>query len=229
MLRKGSFFLILALSGCFFAPPPPSAAGYLYLTQADNPDGYSDPAYACVGERVQVRYIVEGTPSATLSADPADVLAPALSATQVSGEKTLEFEVLGPTTLLLDYQEGVSSARLELVPADICTGFPIDLLRYFTGTLVQSTPTQEALSRQLAFYWNEAGLGATLSGGNTYGDELQLSCSADSETDTLSCAGIDANFTLNAAVSANGLTGDYGGSLEGSVSSSTFSGTFDFR
>ena len=123
----------------------------------------------------------------------------------------------------------MSSAQLELVPADICTGFPTDLLRRFTGALVQDTPTQETLPRQLAFYWDEAGLGATLSGGNTYGDELQLSCSADSETDTLSCAGTDADFTLNAAVSADGLTGNYGGSLEGSVSSSTFSGTFDFR
>ncbi len=221
--------LTLTLGGCFPSAPPP-ARGYLTLIQPRDLDNYGAATYACVGDRVQLRYELERVASATLSANPTDALAPALNATQVFGEDTLSFEVLGATTLTLDYQEDVTTRRLELIPESVCADLPTDLLKRFTGTLQQETPEPRTLERRLEFFWRDAGLEAVLFENEPYyGYDVQLRCSAESETASVNCAGVDTDFSLNATLSTNGLTGSYQGSTQGSVLTSTFAGTFTFR
>ena len=226
-------FLMSLLAGCFFSPPPPTSTdvyGVISLTQPDDVGGYSKVIYACAGDSVLLRYKLVGIERATLSATPADALSPALPETQVTGEQTLMFEVLRGAILTLDYRistryTGISEEQLELIPADICTGFPSTPLGSFTGTLMQETPAPQTLDRTFKLYWRESGLKALLSADDRY--EISLDCSVNSANNTLNCA--NTGLTLNINVEADGLTGSYKGSTEGSVSSGTFSGTFDFR
>lgn len=231
-----SFAMLLGLAGCFFIPPSTPVYGMISLilpSDARGTSGYSDydaTAYACIGDPIEVHYRIEGDASATLSADPADALSPALPATQVAGDAIFfGFRVRRVATVMLDYRGGAAEARLELVPSDVCTGFPTDLLRRFTGKLAQTAPTPQTLPRQLAFYWRESGLEATLSGSDTNGYKLQLQCTANSSANSVSCTGVDADFSLEATVSEDGLTGSYEGTTSGSVSSSPFSGTLSFE
>ena len=229
-----SALTLLSLTGCFLIGASDSAFGSVSLILPNETSGahdyadYSETAYACVGDPVEVRYWLGGTDRATLSASPADALSPALSATEVSNEATLAgFEVVGAATLTLEYAGGTDEARLELIPADICTGLPADLLSLFTGTLMQNSPTSETLTRQLTFYWREAGLSAILSGSGPY--ELRLGCTADSETNSVRCSGVDTDFSLSATLSADGLTGSYQGRSQSSVATGAFSGTLNFK
>ena len=221
------------LTGCFFSPPPPTstdAYGVISLTQPDDVGGYSKVTYACIGDTVSLRYKLVGIESATLRATPANALSPALPETRVTGTETLEFEVLRGATLTLDYRvgawyTGISEEQLELIPADICTGFPSTPLGSFTGTLEQTVPSAQTLARTLELYWRESGLKAVLSDDGAQG--VWLDCSASSVNDMLSCT--DTNLTLNINVEADGLTGSYEGTTSGSVSSSPFSGTLNFK
>ena len=232
MLRSFVFYsvLCLALAGCYSTSSVP-ASGEVTLLKPDYAAEYYGLRYACEGEQIQIRYALEGVKTATLSASPENALSPALPATQVSGGGVLTFEVKDSAIITLmyegnrSYDDGTDEAELELIPFDLCTGFPINLFTEFTGTLRQETPAAQRLERQLSFEFSRRGFGAILRNGQGYA--LWLECTTDLRNNAVSCS--DDTFSLDATVNSEGLTGRYEGQSQGAVSTGSFSGTLDFE
>ncbi len=221
--------LCLALAGCYSTSSVP-ANGEVTILKPDYEAEFYGPRYACAGDEIQIQYELEGVETAILSASPEDALSPALPATQISGDGTLTFEVQDSATVTLTYEsdrsydDGIEEAELELIPFDLCTGFPINIFNKFTGTLQQETPAALTLERQLGFQFSQRGFGLVLRG-DQYA--MWLECSTDLSNNSVSCS--DDDFSLDAIVSAEGLTGRYQGSTQDVVSTGSFSGTLDFK
>lgn len=215
---------LFGLAGCFGS----SSGGFdtLDLAVPDRPGAFRGVTYLCANDRIALRYNAERG-RATLNASPTDALKPALPTTQVTGSKVLNFKFLRPVTVTLDAPEGVEEVRLAFAPDDVCANFPAPLVGDFTGTLIQSEPETQHLERRLSFVWEGELLAQLRQADEPFNPQLE--CTADSADSTVRCKSVAEDFSLEATVTANGLTGRYRGSVQGSASVGPFSGTLDLE
>ena len=222
--------LLATLTGCGGGNSAPSISGLEVVRLSGSDDYGRGPfVYICSGETLTLKW---GTfyPSYILDITPSYAASPPVNNQQFTEQRELNVTLVDAATITLSASEGkVDERDLTLIPSYLCDDFPLPLVGKFTGILTQTEPTAQTLERRLSLEWKgnsrkpwlEAEL---LEAGEQFG--LELECNPDVALQTLSCTNLF--FELTATLTSEGLTGNYEGVARDSVSSSTFSGTFDF-
>lgn len=212
--------------------PPPLPELFVLTLNDDEEYGYyySDSVFACEGESVLVRWNTFEGNGGTLTTEPAGNLDPDLRNRAVTSTGELTTVVLGEVVIIFRVGSDPDAQReIQLIPPDLCTGFPVDVVGRYEGTLDQTDPDVRTLERALRFYWDGDALRATLSS-DTAAD--QLTCTAFVDDDRLVCRDGevgDERLLLDGLLTAAGYQGSYQGLNEGAGVVTPFAGSFDFQ
>ncbi len=238
---------IAGLASLFASMPPPLDLNARTLNNFGD-RGYEHPIYACRGETITLSWSGPGE-ALTLRAEPAGSFQPPLER-RVESYGTLQATVQGRAEVTLSRGRNESfTLPLELVPERLCADFDFPLVGFYKGTLVQASPTADALTRQLALYVAapssadentkngadpsaaEPVLYLTTGENVAHSPQLVARCTLAADTaqlDYLSEGDDGSRFQVNAQIVERGLSGSYSGVSVGIGSAIPFSGTLSF-
>lgn len=211
------------------------------IVTANDDERYAYPidqeaVFACLNEKVRLEWGIPDASSVTLTATPSGNLNPDLNKRKTESYSTLETVALGDVVVSLEAGDLKIDVALKLLSEDVCTGFPINLITNFEGTLQQTLPETALLKRQLELRWRgnalQARVSDTVTNEDGYITESLANCQLFPEEDRLVClAGDEANprLRLEGIVTAEGFAGSYQGFDESTGSAISFEGTFDFK
>ena len=231
---------IASLLATVTVPIPSARLTVTTLNDFGYPYG-SDQVYACRDETINLSWDTYSYVSTLeLSARPAEHLSPALTLREVDATGQLGVTVLDNAELKLSANDDNpdSTVDVRLLPDTLCTSFNFPLAGWYSGTLEQTSPSPETLSRELRLYVQEAKASElTLlidTNTNFYFDQYNDSpptCQLRVEEAALRCAGneTDSSFTFDAQITESGLVGRYSGTSTNVNSVVPFAGTFTFE
>lgn len=195
--------------------------------------------FACLNEKVKLEWDVpDAENDVILTTLPSGNLSPGFENQQVEKSGALDMSVLGGATVTLKWGALELEIALELLSEDICTGFPLNLIADFEGTLEQTSPEVASLARRLNLRWQGNALQTRLTDTvvneyGSYGAKGLANCQVFPAEDKLIC--LEGNETnprlrLEGTITAEGFVGSYKG-FERSATGSriSFEGTFDFK
>jgi hypothetical protein len=233
-LALGIISLAGILSILATSPLPPD--GYLYIVTLNNPEAFSNDygggeSFACKDDFVKVGWELKVSKKALLSTIPVDGVEPGLNEKTLSGTGEEQVKVIAQTDFLFDTISDsypTFTYKLNLLPNDICTGFPVRPVGIFSGKLEQTIPTSATLPRDLQLQWNGSSLLAIVRSDQT---SISSSCTLDATSDSISCENERDGtvlFKLEGQMSATGFAGSYEGISTDLNSQLPFAGTFSF-
>jgi hypothetical protein len=214
---------------------------YFAIITANNEELYAHPideeaVFACLDEKVKLDWSIPDTSSVTLTATPSGNLNPDLNKQKAESYGTLETVALGDVVVTLEAGDLKIDVALKLLPQEVCTGFPINLIANFEGELRQTLPETASLKRQLELRWRgnalQARIADTVTNEDGYITASLTNCQLFPDEDELICsAGDEANprLRLEGTITAEGFAGSYQGFDESTGSAISFEGTFDFK
>jgi hypothetical protein len=222
---------------------PDYAAGG-FAVETLYPQDYGSKIGLCAGERFTLSWEIYNGRNPKLTASPSQNLEPPLESLSLSskGETQFIFKDSATLTLTIDAGEPYRYERpLVVIPASICTGFPLELRGDYTGTLEQLTPQVVSVPHLLTVRWaaDDARLAASLVRGTVLPNPeapptnptLAMTCTALEEEDKLTCVYNPpgaAILTLEGTITATGYEGNYRGVLETTTLQVPTTGTFSF-
>jgi hypothetical protein len=208
------------------------------------PQDYGSKIGLCAGERFTLSWEIYNGRNPKLTASPSQNLEPPLESLSLSskGETQFIFKDSATLTLTIDAGEPYRYERsLVVIPASICTGFPLELRGNYTGTLEQVTPQVVSVPHLLTVRWaaDDGLLAASLVRGTVLPDPkapppnptFAMTCTALEQEDELTCVYEPpgaAVLMLEGRVTSAGYAGTYQGVLEGTTFQTPTSGTFNF-
>jgi hypothetical protein len=206
-----------ALSTLLATSPEPPAVDLAVITSAtpamDYYYGVVPQAFICPGEEAIITWELHNSSSAKLRAKPADNLTPALDNVAIGQKGQRRVRVLDEVSIILadDYDYEV---QISLLANALCQ--PINLTGTFSGTLEQLEPTQVSLARTLKLAATNVDMSGTL-----------LTATEFPERSFFDCSYQGAIVSCQHQSYINGEAGEVDVSLTGTMTETTFSGSYE--
>lgn len=239
--------VIVGIASLLASSPAPVDAAISVVT-LNNPEAsayYDSISYACQNERVRLVLEANAANGGVLSAEPPESFKPTLSELEVANSSELELTALADAALTLQSANPevlAGKAELRILDDSYCTNFAFPLVGFYKGELSQTSPREEALAQNLRLFFEDTGDPQVavlyLSFGGLeeqdgehvfFGTTETYPCTLDEPQGRLTCEAIDESFSLSASITAEGLSGNYSGTLNGTDALIPFEGSLLFE
>ena len=108
--------------------------------------------FACKGDKITVGWDIVDSGTAILTSLPKTSISPDFDQLAVSAKGSQEAVISNKVTLILA-SEATYRQNIELLPEEICTGYPITVVGEYEGSFQETSPDAKALKRYLYFDW----------------------------------------------------------------------------
>jgi hypothetical protein len=231
MIKKAQFLgvLLVVILGLLslLATVPSTDSLLIYTVNDRDGDSVNQLFYACLEEKIMLRWVLAVSGSALLNSTPADAFSLSLENKTIRNDGEMNVTFLKPVKLTVKFSETSRDYMINELPEDICTGFPFaPVIGEYVGTLTQTSPQPASLESNLQFIWKGDKLNARVD------FRAAFPCTFDALTDQITCTEGDEaapTFRLEGQFVEETYQGNYQGIGETAGVQTNFQGTFNFK